>query len=49
MTITFVMKYKLLIPGTTVDTVPVDFKVNNFILKGPMRIFKFSLRLLRSI
>ena len=27
------MKCKLLIPGTTGDTVPVDFKVDNFMLK----------------
>ena len=49
MTIDFVMKHKLLITGTTGDTVPVDFKVDNFMLRGAMRIIKFSLRLSRSI
>ena len=43
------MKYKLLIPGTTVDTVPVDFKLDDFMLKEEMRTFKFSRRLSRSI
>ena len=35
------MTYKLLIPGTTVDTVPVDFKLDNFMLKEEMRISSF--------
>ena len=36
------MKYKLLIPGTNVDTVPVDYKLDNFMLREEMRVFKFS-------
>ena len=36
------MKYKLLNPSTTVDTVPEDFKLDNFMMRGAMRIFKFS-------
>ena len=43
------MKYKLLNPSTTVDTVHVDFKLDNFMLRGAMRILKFSRRLSRSI
>ena len=35
------MKYKLLIPGTTVDTVPVAFKLDNFMLREEMRISSF--------
>ena len=35
------MKYKLLIPGTTVDTVPVDFKLDNFMLRKEVRISSF--------
>ena len=42
------MKYKLLIPGATV-TVPVDFKLDNFMLREAMRIFKFSRLLSQSI
>ena len=33
------MKYKLLNPSTTVDTVPVDFKLDNFMLRGAMKEF----------
>ena len=43
------MKYKLLNPSTTVDQVPVDFKIDNFMLRGAMSIFKFSCLLSRSI
>ena len=36
------MKYKLLIPGTIVDTVPVvDYKRDNFMLREEMRISSF--------
>ena len=35
------MKYKLLIPGTIVDTVSVDFKLDNFMLRKEMRISSF--------
>ena len=45
----FVMKYKLLNPSTTADTVPMGFKLENFMLRGAIRIFKFSCRLYRSI
>ena len=43
------MKYKLLILGTTVDTVPVDFKLDNFMLREKNENIKFSRRLSRSI
>ena len=36
------MKYKLLNPSTTVDTVPVDFKLDNFMLRRAIKFFKFS-------
>ena len=34
MTLVFVVKYKLLNPSTTVDTVPADFKLDDFTLRG---------------
>ena len=36
--------YKVLNPSTTADKVPVDFKLDNVMLRGAMRIFKFSWR-----
>ena len=36
------MKYKLLLnPSTTVDTVRVEYKLDNFMLKGAMRFSSF--------
>ena len=49
MTIDFCYEIKLLNPSTTADKVPVDFKLDNFMLRGAMRILKFSCRLSRSI
>ena len=43
------MKYTLLNPCTSVDTVPVDFKLDNCMLRRTVRIFKFSCQLSRSI
>ena len=39
MTIDFFTKYKLLNPGTIADTVS---KLDNFMLRGSMKIFKVS-------
>ena len=36
-------------PGTTADTVSVDLKLDNFMLRGAMRIFKLSGGLSQSI
>ena len=35
------MKYKLLNPGATADTVSVDFKLDHFMLREEMRISSF--------
>ena len=35
------MKYKLLNPSTTVHQVTVDFKIDNFMLRGAMRFSSF--------
>ena len=45
MTVDFYYETQIIISGTTVDTVPVDFKLDNFMLRGTMRIFNFSHRL----
>ena len=42
MTIDFCFEMQIIIPRTTVDTVPIDFKLDNFMLRGALRIFKFS-------
>ena len=49
MTIGFCDEIRIIKPCTTVDTVPVDFKLDSFTLKGVMRIFTFSRQLSRSI
>ena len=49
MTVDFCYEIQIIISRTTVDTVPKDFKFDDFILRGAMRIFNFSHRLLRSI
>ena len=49
MTADFCYEIQIIIPRTTVDTVPIDFKLDKFMLRGAMRIFKFSRRLSRSI
>ena len=43
------IQIRLLNPGTSADTVPVHFKLNNFMLREAIRIFRFSGRLSRSI
>ena len=43
------IRLQILIPGATADAVPEDFKLDNFMLRGAMRIFKLSRRLSRSI
>ena len=40
MTITFCYEYKLLKPSTTANKVPVDFELDNFMLRGAMTIFQ---------
>ena len=35
------MKYKLLNPSTTVDTVRVEYKLDNFMLRGAMKFSSF--------
>ena len=49
MTIDFCYEIEIIIPCTTLDTVPKDFKLDNFMLRGAMRIFKFLCRLSLSI
>ena len=49
MTVNFCYEIHIIIPRTTLDTVPMDFKLDNFMMRGAMKIFKFSRRLLRSI
>ena len=49
MTVNFCYEMQSIIPCITLDTVPIDFKLDNFMLRGAMRIFKFSRRLSRSI
>ena len=44
MTIDFCYEIQILNPSTTVDTVPMGFKLNSFMLRGAIRIFKFSCR-----
>ena len=49
MTIDFCNEIQIVKPSTTVDKAPVDFKLENFILREAMRILKFSCQLSRSI
>ena len=49
MIVDFYYEIQIIIPRTTVDTVPIDFKLDNFMFRGAMRIFNFLRRLSRSI
>ena len=49
MTVDFCNAMQVIIPCTTLDTVPIDFKLDNFMLRREMKICKFSRRLSRSI
>ena len=49
MTVGFCYKIQNMSPSTTVDTDPLDFKLDNFTLRGAMRILKFLRRFSRSI
>ena len=49
MTIDFCYDIQNMSPSTTVDTVPLDFKLDNFTLRRAMRILKFLRRFSRSI
>ena len=42
MTIDFCYEIQIIISCATVDTIPVDFELDNFMLRGAMTIFKFS-------
>ena len=49
MTIGFCYEIQNMSPSTTVDTVPSDFKLDNFTLREAMKLVKFLRRFSRSI